>query len=67
MKITLNHNIEIFDFEKLTIAKIIEVKKYSHPELIIKINGVLILEENYAKIDVFEGDNVEIIHLFHGG
>ena len=67
MKLTLNHNTELFDFDKLTIAKIIEIKKYSHHDLIIKINGVLILDENYAKIDVFEGDNVEIIHLFHGG
>lgn len=67
MKITLNHNIEFFEFEKLSIAKILEVKKFSHHELIIKINGILILEEDYRKIDVYEGDNVEIIHLFHGG
>ncbi len=67
MKITLNHNTEFFDIDKLSIAKIIENKKYSHHDLIIKINGVLILDENYANIDVFEGDNVEIIHLFHGG
>lgn len=67
MKITLNHIPESFDFEKLSIAKILEVKKYSHPELIIKINGILILEEDYSKIGVFEGDYVEIIHLFHGG
>ncbi len=67
MKIILNHIPESFDFEKLTIAKILEVKKYTHHDLILKINGELILNENYKEIEVNEGDNVEIIHLFHGG
>lgn len=67
MTIKLNHNTEIFEANQLTIADIIQVKKFSHHDLIIKINSVLIKHENYHEMIVNEGDNVEIIHLFHGG
>ncbi len=67
MIITLNHNTEVFDAEQLTIAGILKIKKYSHHDLIIKINSVLFKHENYDKMIVNDGDNVEIIHLFHGG
>jgi thiamine biosynthesis protein ThiS len=67
MTIKLNHNTEIFEADCLTIGDIIKLKKYSHHDLIIKINAVLIKHENYSEMTIKEGDNVEIIHLFHGG
>ena len=67
MKITLNHNKEEFEGEKLTISEIMKEKKYTFNDLIIKVNGTLILNENWGEIVINEGDNLEIIHIFHGG
>lgn len=67
MTIKLNHNIEIFEAEQLTIADIIRIKTFSHHDLIIKINSILIRHENYHEMIVNDSDNVKIIHLFHGG
>lgn len=67
MTITLNHNTEQFEATQLTIADIIKIKKYSHHDLIIKINSVMFNHENYHEMVVNDGDFVEIIHLFHGG
>lgn len=67
MNITLNHNSEFFEANQLTIAEIIRLKKFSHHDLIIKINSILIKHENYSEMEIHEGDFVEIIHLFHGG
>lgn len=67
MNIILNHNVEFFEANQLTIADIIRIKKFSHHDLIIKINSELMRHENYHEMIVNQGDNVEIIHLFHGG
>jgi thiamine biosynthesis protein ThiS len=67
MTIKLNHNVESFEADQLTIGDIIKLKKYSHHDLIIKINALLIKHENYSEMTIKDGDNVEIIHLFHGG
>ena len=67
MKIILNHVEESFDGDEITITEIIKVKKFTHHDLILKINGTLIRHNNWDSLTVREGDNVEIIHLFHGG
>ena len=67
MNITLNHNKEVFEGEKLTISEIMKAKKYTFNDLIIRVNGTLILDENWGEIVIKEGDNLEIIHIFHGG
>jgi len=53
--------------EGLTIEKIMEIKRFTFPKIIVKVNGKLIEKEDYATTVVNKGDNVEIIHLLAGG
>ncbi|MEI7595576.1 MAG: sulfur carrier protein ThiS [Bacteroidota bacterium] len=63
----MNHNKEVYEAEKMTISEIMKAKNYTFNDLIIKINGTLILDEEWGKIVINDGDNLEIIHIFHGG
>jgi len=67
MNIILNNTKEIFDGDKLTISEIMKVKNYTFNDLIIKVNGALILDDEWGEIVINDGDNLEIIHIFHGG
>lgn len=53
--------------EGLTIEKIMKIKKFTFPKIIVKVNGMYIEKEDYATTIVNDGDNVEIIHLLAGG
>jgi len=51
----------------LTIAKIIEMKKFSYKKKIVTINGEFVEQEDYETSKVNEGDDVKIHHLLAGG
>ena len=53
--------------EGLTIEKIMKIKKFTFPKIIVKVNGMYIEKEDYATTIVNDGDNVEMIHLLAGG
>jgi thiamine biosynthesis protein ThiS len=67
MKIILNNREESFDFEQMTIAKIMEIKKFTFSKIIVKVNGEFIEKEDYAATIVVDGDVVLILHLLAGG
>ena len=67
MKITLNNNPETFNADKLTIKELLKIKNYTFRMLIIKINGKLIIKDEYDIATVSEGDDVNVIHLISGG
>jgi len=67
MKLVLNNRNEAFEFEELTIAKIIELKNYTFPRVVTKLNGKLIKKPEYPTTIVRDGDKLEIIHLISGG
>lgn len=67
MKIRLNNTDEAFDEEDLTIAELLLLKKFTFKMLIIKINGNLVKQENYASATIHEGDDVMVLHLISGG
>ncbi|RLD42055.1 MAG: thiamine biosynthesis protein ThiS [Bacteroidetes bacterium] len=67
MDITLNNRPQFFDENRLTIAEILKLKKFSFKMLVIKVNGKLIRKNQYDAQEVFDGDNVQIIHLISGG
>ena len=52
--------------EGLTIEKIIEIKNFTFPKIIVKVNGEHIEKEDYATTVINDGDNVQIIHLLAG-
>ena len=53
--------------EGLTIEKIMQIKRFTFPKIIVKVNGKHIEKEEYATTIVNKGDNVEMIHLLAGG
>ncbi len=67
MHIRLNNSPDQIPGESRTIKDILLIKKFSFPNLVVKINGQLIRKPHYESAEVHEGDVVEIIHLISGG
>ncbi|MFN8211917.1 MAG: sulfur carrier protein ThiS [Bacteroidales bacterium] len=67
MKIILNNRDEEFEGNSLSVAEMLEVRKFTYRMRIIKINGVLIPRESYADTFIKEGDNVQMLYLMSGG
>lgn len=69
MNITLNHNPEIIatQSDSITISELLKIKSFTYKQLIVKVNNVLILNENYSTTSIKGGDNVMVIHLMTGG
>jgi thiamine biosynthesis protein ThiS len=67
MKIILNNREEVFSAARLTIAEMIELKKFSFKMKIIKLNGKLISKDAYQTTFIEEGDQVQMIYLMSGG
>jgi thiamine biosynthesis protein ThiS len=67
MQITLNNKIEVFPNETLTIKEILELKKFTYPKLIVKLNDVIIENQDFESTFLKEGDNLIILHLLAGG
>lgn len=54
-------------FEGLTVKKMLELKRYTFPEIVVKINGVYIPPEDYEITPINDGDEVLALHMFGGG
>ncbi len=67
MKITLNNLPEVIDKETLTVAELLDYKRFTFRMLVVKINGKPIRKEDYATTSINEGDDVQVIHLISGG
>lgn len=53
--------------EGLTIKALMDEKGYVFHRIIVKLNGRVLEEANYADIVLEDGDNVQAIHVFAGG
>lgn len=68
MRIMLNNrDEEITVDEPLTISGLLSYKRYAFPNIVVKVNGILIRKEHYLTTPVVEGDRVEMIHMVSGG
>jgi thiamine biosynthesis protein ThiS len=67
MKILLNNREEEFDTNTLSVAGMIELKKFSFRMRIIKVNGILVPKDKYESTFIKEGDNVLMLYLMSGG
>ena len=50
-----------------TVGSVMAENNYTFNAIIVKINGLIIEEENWSTKPIAAGDNVEIIHIFGGG
>lgn len=67
MKITLNNRPEEFEGNSLSVAEIMELKKFTFSKIIVRVNNVFIEKEDYANTQIKDGDIVMILHLLAGG
>ncbi len=69
MKIILNNNNEVLETsqEVLTINHLLQIKKYSFKNLVVKINEQLIKRDAYDVASFKDGDKVDVIHMISGG
>lgn len=51
----------------LTVQEILDMKKYTFPKIIVKVNGKLIPKQEYANVLINDGDEIQVIHLLAGG
>lgn len=57
-----------FEWEKdLTVSKLLELKKYTFPKIIVRINDEFISKNEYSTTLINDGDDVKVIHLMAGG
>lgn len=67
MKITLNNREEEFVGDQLTVAELLQVKKFTFKMLVIKVNGHLVKKSEHNTAVVKDGDDVMVLHLISGG
>jgi thiamine biosynthesis protein ThiS len=67
MKILLNNREETFSGDTITVAEMLDQKKFSFRMRIVKINGVLIRRDKYGSFVINDGDNVQMLYLMSGG
>jgi len=53
--------------EGLTAALLLEENQYVYSRIVVKINGRLIPEAQYAHAEIRDGDDVQALHLMAGG
>jgi sulfur carrier protein len=67
MEILVNNRTEAFDKEEMSLAELIELKKFSFKLIIYKVNGKLVKKEEYENTIIRHGDSVQAIHMISGG
>ena len=53
--------------EGMTVARLIEVCRFTAPYLAVFVNGTLIDPKDYALHELLDGDQVKALHLVAGG
>ena len=53
--------------DALTVQRLLDEKTYTFKQLVVKVNGNFVPEEQYDHYVIRDGDNVMVIHLMAGG
>lgn len=67
MRILLNNRPEEFPEDTLSVTEMLQKKKFTYKMRIVKINGNLIMKENYGSAVISDGDEVQMLYLMSGG
>lgn len=69
MDIILNNNPDFVETSEktITVEELLKIKKFSYKLLIVKVNDTIVTKEEYPRVSVCAGDNVQVIHLMTGG
>jgi sulfur carrier protein len=64
--ITVNGK-EIAYEEGMTVKRLLEIMNYTFPMIIVRVNGKLVLKEDWETFAVPEGAKVQALHQIAGG
>ncbi len=68
MIITLNHKTEtIQNKDTISVKELLELKKVELTVAVVKINGNIVLKENFSNTMIKEEDDIVILNLVSGG
>jgi sulfur carrier protein len=68
MIITLNNReTKIPERNQMTVKQLLDYMRYVFPNIVVKVNGVLVRKAQYEDVLVCDGDKVEAIHMISGG
>jgi thiamine biosynthesis protein ThiS len=67
MEILLNNRKESIDKDEITLAELIEYKKFTFKLLVTKVNGQLIKKDVRSESIIRDGDEVLVLHMISGG
>lgn len=67
MKISINNKEVSLAGESFSVRELLAMMNFTFPMIVVKVNGQLVKREDYERVFVGDGDNVEAIHLISGG
>lgn len=67
MKILLNNREEVFENDRMSVAEMLEIKRFTYKMRLVRINGSFVPKENYETEIIRDGDNVQMLYLMSGG
>ncbi|MBN1197497.1 MAG: sulfur carrier protein ThiS [Candidatus Aminicenantes bacterium] len=68
MTITLNNrDTKIPERNQMTVKQLLDHMRYVFPNIVVKVNGMLVRKGQYEDVVVRDGDKVEAIHMISGG
>lgn len=68
MNIILNNReTEINGKDEMTVRQLLDHARYVFPNIVVKVNGVLVRKPEYEDTMVRPGDKVDAIHMISGG
>jgi thiamine biosynthesis protein ThiS len=67
MVITVNNKQETIERDCINVAELKELKMYTFPKIIVKVNNKIIEPEEYNTTVIRDGDLVVMLHLLAGG
>ena len=53
--------------EGMTVADVLQRRRYIFRMLVVQVNGQLVRRDAYAKTEVPDGADVQVIHMISGG
>jgi sulfur carrier protein len=65
--ITVNRRDRVQWRAGMTVEDLLEAMRYTHPQVVVTINGDLVAHDAYGEVEVPDGADVRVVHLMAGG
>lgn len=65
--ITVNHRHELPWHSGMTVREMLQAMKYTYNDIVVRVDGRVVLDEEYDTAEIPDGADVRVIHLIAGG